>query len=414
MYKAICALYRDPQARVILNKYTTDYFICTIGTKQGDSLSPTLFSTFINDLSQELTDSGVGIVINKNINDDEEVSDDELIVNNLLYADDLICLAESEEDLQFLINIVDRWGKRWRLEVNLIKTNVMHVRPPKSKLSEYVFKLGNSIIMYCTNYRYLGTHINEFLDFDKMISEGIGSASRALGTIICKMKKNGGFPLNTYKLLIESCVESISDYCAEVLGFKKHPAIDEIHCRAIRVFLGIKKTAPTWGIKAEMGWMEPQSRAHLKMIRYFLHISNLPDSRITKKVFLHDISFSNYGTNDCWATEVSSVLHSNGLGQYCSSPGNKQVITTSLKVSLLNSDKQKFYNNCFSLPKLRTYIKVTNFSEENIYIFKALTFSQKSHLAKFKLGVLEAAAKLVSEPMQELSKGEIRNGIVVM
>ena len=63
MYNAIRAMYRDPKARVILNDLPTDYFRCSIGTKQGDSLSPTLFSMFVNDLFQELSDCGVGVVL---------------------------------------------------------------------------------------------------------------------------------------------------------------------------------------------------------------------------------------------------------------------------------------------------------------------------------------------------------------
>ena len=52
MYKAISSLYRDPRARIILNDIPTDYFQCLIGTKQGDCHSPTLFSMFVNDLSE--------------------------------------------------------------------------------------------------------------------------------------------------------------------------------------------------------------------------------------------------------------------------------------------------------------------------------------------------------------------------
>ena len=91
-----------------------------------------------------------------------------------------------------------------------------------------------------------------------MSNEMFDSASRALGAIICKMKKCGGFPLNTYKLLVESCVFSITDYGMEIIGSVFHPAAHKIHLRALRAFLGVKKTAPTHGVKAEMRWMEPR------------------------------------------------------------------------------------------------------------------------------------------------------------
>ena len=52
-YKAIDAIYKSPSARVLLNEYSTDYFDCPLGVKQGDTISPTLFSIFVNDLAKE-------------------------------------------------------------------------------------------------------------------------------------------------------------------------------------------------------------------------------------------------------------------------------------------------------------------------------------------------------------------------
>jgi hypothetical protein len=55
---------------------------------------------------------------------------------NILYADDIVCLTAKENDLQFLLSIVEKWCKKWRLEVNLTKTNVMHVRNVRCKQSK--------------------------------------------------------------------------------------------------------------------------------------------------------------------------------------------------------------------------------------------------------------------------------------
>ena len=52
MYQAISALYKCPRARVMLNEHETEYFDCTIGVKQGEKISPTLFAAFVNSLSQ--------------------------------------------------------------------------------------------------------------------------------------------------------------------------------------------------------------------------------------------------------------------------------------------------------------------------------------------------------------------------
>ena len=116
-YSAIQSMYKNPKSRVILNEFETEYFDCPIGVKQGDCLSPTLFAIYINDLAEEIKSCGVGLQL-----------DSDTFVNILLYADDIVLLAESEGDLQFLLLIVENWCKKWRLEVNLSKTNILHIR----------------------------------------------------------------------------------------------------------------------------------------------------------------------------------------------------------------------------------------------------------------------------------------------
>ena len=65
MYNALLALYKNPQARIIINDIPTNYFPCEIGNKQGDTLSPNLFSIFANYLSEELSCLNVGIAIDE-------------------------------------------------------------------------------------------------------------------------------------------------------------------------------------------------------------------------------------------------------------------------------------------------------------------------------------------------------------
>ena len=128
MYCAISSLYNNPKSRIILNDYETNYFDCPIGVKQGDCLSPTLFAIFINDLALEIKDSKIGLNIDGN-----------LLVNILLYADDIVLLSENEKDLQSLLFIVERWCQKWRLDVNLSKTNILHIRGIRKPQSKFMF-----------------------------------------------------------------------------------------------------------------------------------------------------------------------------------------------------------------------------------------------------------------------------------
>ena len=96
-------------------------------------------------------------------------------------------------------------------------------------------------VPYCKFYKYLGTNIKEFLDFKFTVEKHADAAGRALGAIITKMIKNGGFPYNVYSLLYNTCVTSVSDYSGPVTGYQKYDSTLKIHLRAIRAFLGVPK-----------------------------------------------------------------------------------------------------------------------------------------------------------------------------
>ena len=269
----------------------------------------------------------------------------------------------------------------------------MHVRPIKCKKSSFKFFLGEKPINYCSTYTYLGTLVHEFLNFNKSAEALYDPASRALGAIICKMKKCGGFPINTYKIVVDSCVFSITDYGKEVYGYNPHPPTEALHMRVLRSFLGLKKTTPSEGIKAEFKWLSPQSRGQIKMVRQFFRMRNLSDSRITKKILNYDIKLSNFGREDCWSSEVNNILNKNNLGHYFSEPCNAKDVIKSLSDSLLQNDIQNYFKNCISYSKLSHYINICDQTSDTVYLYKPLNLTQKRNLARFRLGTLPLRAE---------------------
>ena len=141
-YNAVKSMYSSPKSRVILNEFETDFSDCPIGVKQGDCLSPTLFAIFINDLAEEIKLSGTGLELDENT-----------FVNVLLYADDIVLLAKNEQDLQFLLILVENWCIKWRLEVNLTKTNILHIRGKRKNQSMFMFLFDKKPVPYCESYR---------------------------------------------------------------------------------------------------------------------------------------------------------------------------------------------------------------------------------------------------------------------
>ena len=66
-----------------------------------------------------------------------DFSDISELISILLYCDDIVLFAENEDDLQALLFITENWCKKWQLDVNLSKTNILHVRNKSKDQSRF-------------------------------------------------------------------------------------------------------------------------------------------------------------------------------------------------------------------------------------------------------------------------------------
>ena len=67
MYKAVQNLYHYIESCIKINHMLSDGFIVGNGIRQGDNLSPTLFSLFLNELAKEIKAMNLGIKIDNRL-----------------------------------------------------------------------------------------------------------------------------------------------------------------------------------------------------------------------------------------------------------------------------------------------------------------------------------------------------------
>ena len=97
-----------------------------------------------------------------------------------------------------------------------------------------MFLFDKKPVPYCDSYKYLWCSINQNLNFNFIVSCLAESAWRALGSVITKMIKNGGFPYNVFCTLYDACVCSILEYGGEVFGYNLYDSALQIFLRAGR------------------------------------------------------------------------------------------------------------------------------------------------------------------------------------
>ena len=135
-----------------------------------NSLHLYIFNLYLNDLTLDLEETGLGIDF------------DGVNVSTLLYADDLALVAETEDNLQRLLDILSNWCNKNKKQANLDKTKVVNFRNKSTSKTERRFLFNNQSIEIASSYKYLGLVLDEFLNFDIMAKFVANSASRALGS----------------------------------------------------------------------------------------------------------------------------------------------------------------------------------------------------------------------------------------
>ena len=114
MWRVIKKMYDITESAVLLEGEKSKPFDISQGVAQGCSLSPILFSIFINQLLDEVEKAGLGIIIKNDVK-----------VGGLMFADDFVGLTTNAEDLQKLINVVQGFCNKWRLKSNIKKSAVV-------------------------------------------------------------------------------------------------------------------------------------------------------------------------------------------------------------------------------------------------------------------------------------------------
>jgi hypothetical protein len=304
MFLAVKSLYENVQCSVRVNGFQTDWFDVNCGLKQGCSLSPTLFNLFINDLATELSALGKGVHI------------DNEIISLLMYADDIALVAESPDDLQDMLNCLNDWCVKNKMCINPSKSKTIHFRPASVQKTTFCFVCGDDVISMCSEYKYLGLVLNEFLDFKvtaKCVSQ---SANRALGLVIAKVKSFGGVPYSVFTKLYDAIVYPVIAYGAAIWGTDSYSCVDAVQNRASRYFLNVGRYTPNAAVAGDIGWT-PMTCRQLKVVGgYWCRITGMSNDRVNKRVSMWaNVKAGNSCKN--WPYRVKTKLITHGCVNFC-------------------------------------------------------------------------------------------------
>jgi hypothetical protein len=307
LWRSLKNIYSKVESCVVLDDICTDFFEILVGLRQGCLLSPILFDIFINDLAEEIKKLNLGVYCGKQK------------IAILMFADDIVLLAENRKDLETMLCFTYDFSLKWRYKFNFDKCGVVvfdNQEAPDFTYgkcdqnctcgSHYAF--GPHLIKELGVYKYLGVELDKQLSFNEFKNRILDRAKRNLSKIWFMGIRTGFLSIKASINLWETLVRSQLEYAAEIIPTKlwKEPeALQMDFCRRV---LRCSSMTAKLAMQGELGLWTLQSRRDLKMLIWWFNVITTDDSRLIKHIYVTGKQIHLSKKKGNWTSMVKKVL----------------------------------------------------------------------------------------------------------
>ncbi len=377
MLRVIRHMLNNTSASVLINEAMTEPIGISNGVKQGDNLSPLLFNIFFDSLSHRLNATTSPAI--------PSVSVGSVHFNHLMYADDLMLIADHPASLQTLLSLTAEHFRKWRMTLNFAKTKVVAFdrQPALRSNVELDFVFGERPIEVAESYTYLGVLFTNRLNFKLHKANRIQAALSRMHRLHW-MRRKGHLmhirdSLEAHEMLLMSAVESAGHVCS--YGRQAWPALDQLLHHSACKMLEVSTLSTHLALRGEIGWLtsiERSDRAHL------MYVNRLAQSKsanqLARRVLMARREMATQGTNRLatvsWCCHVMRLVRKYGLEKELkqldestnsvsaseSVDNQRETQSSSWNSAVKNKvqalSEQRWITQCEQMPKLVTYCLV--------------------------------------------------------
>jgi hypothetical protein len=395
MWRMVKKMYEKVESCVLVNGKQSEWFDVEVGVRQGCVLSPILFSLFIDGIAKELKKNGFGIQL-------EEGDDDKLGL--LMYADDIVLIANDKEELQRMIDLVADYSRLWRFELNREKTQVVvfgrnkvvpgekfwlkhtvgsDVSSPSSFSSASVSSLfcgdaqsrvavsvSFSELKVVSQYLYLGVFMQSNGGWNQVKVSLVKKAKRCMAMSWGMGLHVGGLSSKAAVNVWKSLVRSVLEYGAEVLDLGKWEEAERIQIRMGKRILGSFGNLADEVVRGDLGWWSMKARRDLLRLRFWGRLVRMSGERWVRRVYVRSKRQLGVSGKNSWCKVTFQLLEELGLdGLWVSEDiGSTQDWVKCIDVAIGAREQRLWRQQALSKPKLRSYILLKCFLVPEVYV----------------------------------------------
>ena len=281
-------IYRHSRAKVSVGAQTSEFFETTSGVKQGCLLSPLLFILYINDLHDAI---GGGLIVAA------------MNVRLLMYADDIVLVADDRTVLQRMINNLEKYCDYWGMEVNLKKSEVMVFRNGGRMSAEENWQYKGEEIKIVNEFNYLGVTLTPKVGFAKHVERRNISAKNSINAAWGNFLSLDYIKPSAKWKLFQAVSRAIQTYGTQIWGFEHFDEVDSLQRYFIKRILKLPDHTPFYAIRLETNLEENHFYTLGLCMNYvYRALYELPENRLP-----HKLSKGVLRKNLFWAKGLNSL-----------------------------------------------------------------------------------------------------------
>ena len=254
----------------------SEWFPVRVGLRQECVMSPWLFNLYINRVVREVNARVLGRGLKL-----VDGNDNEWELNQLLFADNTVVVADSERKLCQLVTEFGRVCERWKSRLNVGKSKVMRCTRNEDD-ARLNAMLNGKALEEVDQFKYLGSVIAANGGVEADVRQRVNERCKVLDTLKGVMK-NRGLGMNVKKVLCEKEVLPTVMYGSESWAVK----VTERQIKCLRSMTGVSRLDRVRDevVKARAGVRrELAVRVDMNVLRWFGHEEKMDNERLQKKV----------------------------------------------------------------------------------------------------------------------------------